>query len=250
MRLREHRAVHAKRHSVRWRLPATGAIFALVVGAACWAPLAPTVLAPTGPAPEQPTPVFSGVSVPAVIAALPAPAVVVVPTVAPIQLPAPTPVVVPTLTASGQAMLAGIKSDRTAQWVKNHTETPLRSGPTEDSTVFTRLPQWTLLKEIESRPDWLLVQYSGDGDTRQAGPGWVRASDVGAVGAPAIWLGAAQAGTVWSTADASASRVVDVPRGTLMEVLTGPGFIQGTRVRVRLPGNGRSVPPTQGWVDG
>ena len=65
--------------------------------------------------------------------------------------------------------------DTYPEWVKNHTETPFRSGPTDDSVLFTRLPQWTTLKQIESRPDWLLVQYAGDGDTRQAGPGWVRA---------------------------------------------------------------------------
>jgi hypothetical protein len=30
----------------------------------------------------------------------------------------------------------------------------------------------------------------------------------------------------------------------------GNTFIQGTRVHVRLPGDGRQVPPSQGWVDG
>jgi hypothetical protein len=34
-----------------------------------------------------------------------------------------------------------------------------------------------------------------------------------------------------------------------MEVI-GPDFIQATRVHVRLPGDGRSVPPAEGWVDG
>jgi hypothetical protein len=161
----------------------------------------------------------------------------------------PTPVVVPTLTAGGRSVLDSIKADRTAQWVRNHSQTPLRSGPSDDAQQFTRLPQWSLLKQLESRPDWLLVQYSGDGDTRQAGPGWVKARDVGAVDAPTVWLTSARSGALWTSPDASAARVVDVPRGTLMEVI-GTNFIQDTRVHVRSPGDGRAVPPTEGWIDG
>lgn len=159
------------------------------------------------------------------------------------------PVGVPTISAAGQALLDSVKSDRTAQWVKNHTETPLRSGPNEAAPVFTRLPQWSMLKQIESRPDWLLVQYGGDGDTREPGPGWVKASDVGGVDPPAVWLSSAKAGRVWSAFDGSARPLLDIPQSTLMEVV-GPEFVQGTRVHVRLPGDGRTVPPGQGWVDG
>ena len=43
--------------------------------------------------------------------------------------------------------------------------------------------------------------------------------------------------------------MVDLPPTTLMEVI-GPDDVRGTRVHVRLPGDGRTVPPTQGWVDG
>ena len=164
--------------------------------------------------------------------------------------PLPTPVILPTLTTNGVAALNAIRSDRTAQWVRNDRETPLRSGPNDSSSVFTTLPQWTLLKQIGSQPDWLMVQYSGDGDTRQAGPGWVKASDVGGVDPPSVWLDTSKSGTLWSSYDVSASRVLDLPAATLMEVQTGADFIQGTRVHVLLPGNGRSVPPAEGWVDG
>jgi len=229
----------------------TGGFFALLVGAACWAPLAPTALAPSPPIDETVAngPVAAAAVVPpAVLAAVPK-ATVAVPAPTPSPTALPTPVVVPTLTANGLNALAAIKADRTAQWVRNTAETPLLSGPTDAGVVFTRLPQWTLLKQIGSQPGWLMVQYSGDGETREAGPGWVKASDVGAVDPPTVWLSTARAGTVWSTSDATASRVVDVPQATLMEV-TSTDFIQGTRVHVRLPGNGRTVPPAEGWVDG
>jgi hypothetical protein len=163
----------------------------------------------------------------------------------------PTPMVIPTLTPGGLAVLAAVKSDRTALWMKNHTETALRSGPNDTSAVFTMLPQWSILKQIESRPDWVLVAYGGDGDTREPGPGWVKASDVGGIDAPPVWLSSVRSGTLWSAADASARQTLLVPPATLMEVF-GPvqSLVQGTRVHVRLPGDGRQVPPSEGWVDG
>jgi Peptidase_C39 like family len=252
MRLRNRRQVHAGRRPRRWRIPLTGGVFALIVGAACWAPLAPTALAPIVPGEVNPAALAPA---PTAVPAAPPAAVVVPPVVpvAPTPTPAPAvslaPVVVPTLTAAGQVMLTSILSDRWAIWLKNHAETPLRSGPTVDSSVFTRLPQWSTLKQIDSRTDWLMVEYGGDGQTRLPGPGWVKVTDVGRIDAPSIWLSSARAGTVWTTADASGTRVVDMPPSTLMEVI-GPDIIQGTRVHVRLPGNGRQVPPSTGWVDG
>src|SRR5919197_979788 len=219
LRLRRERAIEAGRRPRHWRLPVTGGIFAVIIGAACWAPLAaPTALAPGAPpepmadapsAPSasraaQPTPEAPVVTVGGVVAAVPQ---VVVPISAtptpPPRLP-PTPLVVPTLSAAGQALLAAINSDRTAQWLKNHAETPLRSAPSDNAMVFTRLPQWSLLKQLESRADWVFVQYGGDGHTRQAGPGWVRARDIGGVETPPVWLAGARTGTLWSAPDASA----------------------------------------------
>jgi Peptidase_C39 like family len=236
---------------------------ALIVGAACWAPLAPRALAPI----VAVDPSAAGRVAQAVPQAAVAQADGAVPPLAAgeraTSTPSPTalttPVVVPTLAAGGLALLAAVKSDRTAQWMKNHTETDLRSGPSETSAVFTTLPQWSTLKQLESRPDWLYVDYAGDGDTRLPGPGWVKASDVGRIDPPPVWLSSVRSGSLWSTADALAKQTLIVPPSTLMEVLgAGPGpgpgpgqsFIQGTRVQVRLPGDGRQVPPTQGWVDG
>jgi hypothetical protein len=93
------------------------------------------------------------------------------------------------------------------------------------------------------------VQYGGDGQTRQPGPGWVKISDVGAIDPPTVWLHTSRATALWGSADASAARSLDVPTSALMEVI-GPESVQGRRVHVRLPGDGRLVPPAQGWVDG
>src|SRR6267143_1632752 len=122
MRLRSRRAAHAGRRSGSglWRIPLGGGIFALVVGAACWAPLAPTALAPlTSGDQTAAIPVVAagaGAVVAKPVAAAPALAAPLAPTPAPRV--APQPVVVPTLTAAGQVLLDSVKSDRTAQWAK------------------------------------------------------------------------------------------------------------------------------------
>ena len=165
IRLRSRRTIRAGRRSGRWRLPLTGGILALIIGAACWAPLAPRTLAPI----VAVDPSLAGAGAQAAAG----PGLAHSPgrwrrwwcgwrdTPTPLATAVPTPVVVPTLTPGGLALLAAIKSDRTAQWMKNHTETALRSGPNDSSVVFTTLPQWSTLKQIESRPDWLLVDYAG-----------------------------------------------------------------------------------------
>src|ERR1051325_7699042 len=119
IRLRERRTV-VRRRSLKTRLLTTGGIFAVLVGAACWAPLAPTALAPIMPqdAPAVSAPIqaaAAGPAAPAAAAIAALPVSVVAP--APTATPVPTPVVVPTLTAAGQNALNAIRSDRTAQWV-------------------------------------------------------------------------------------------------------------------------------------
>lgn len=254
MRLRRRRRTHAVRRRGGSRAPLVIGALALVLGVACWGPLTPLALTPLAPAepiaaaPAHPTPAASAPG-----AANPdgaPPAVIAVPTLAPVPTLAlaPRPPTVPTSTPTGQALLAGVRADATAHWLKNHAETALRSGPSEDAQPFTDLPQWSTLRQVDARPDWLLVQYGGDGDTRQPGPGWVKAADVGAIDPPSIWLSSARQTSVWSAADATGQRTLDVPAAALMEVLD-PATASGPRVHVRLPGDGRQVPPSQGWLD-
>jgi hypothetical protein len=139
-----------------------------------------------------------------------------------------------------------VRADLATRWVKNHTETALRSGPNDQAMVFTTLPQWTALKQTDSRPDWLEVYYTGDGDTRQPGPGWVRAANVGAIDTPPVWLTTARPAPLLM--EASGSKRLDLPADTSLEV-RGLDSGAGTRIHVRLPGNGRNVPPAEGWIE-
>ncbi len=227
MRLRDRREVSARRPSGQWRLAAAGGVLALIVGAACLAPLSPLSSRASGAS----SPADAAVMTPATVgggagaggvqphatttssttSAATTATVLPKPTSTPAPTAIPTPVVIPTLTTGGLSVLDSVRSDRIAQWVRNTAETPLRSGPNPDASVFTTLPQWSLLKQIGTQPDWLLVQYSGDGDTRQAGPGWVKASDVGGVDSPGVWLTTSSPGGLWAAADASARNSVTCP---------------------------------------
>src|SRR5258708_16555019 len=111
LRLRSRRAAHAGRRSGAgyWRIPVGGGILALVVGAACWAPLAPTALAPlaAGDQPAAISLVATGAG--AVVAApvVPAPSVPLAPPPAP-RVPTRHPVGVPTIIHAGQAVLGSV----------------------------------------------------------------------------------------------------------------------------------------------
>jgi len=249
MHLRQNREVHFGPRARRWRPTLIGGVVLLAIGAACFEPLAPTVLAPLGapavavapavPLAVEPPPV-QPVAQPTVSLRLNV-------TAAPTMVPLPTPL--PPLSTGAVDLLSGIKGDLSARWLKNHAETALRAGPNGDAQMFTMLPQWSTLRVLEAQTEWLLVQYGGDGDTRQPGPGWVKVSDVGAIGAPRLWLNTNRSTPLWGGADSTASRSLDVPGAALMEVI-GPEPVQGRRVHVRLPGDGRQVPPAQGWIDG
>ncbi len=153
----------------------------------------------------------------------------------------------PTPAPSGDAVIASLRTEMGTTWLKNHRATALRSGPEDRATVFTVLPQWTELKVLQTRGSWIQVWVDGDENGRKPGPGWVPAGDVGAVSAPTPWLTSTRAMTLWKLG-AGDARALDLPAGTRMEVLV-PDWLSGKRLHVRLPGNGGSVPPSEGWID-
>ncbi len=148
---------------------------------------------------------------------------------------------------TGDALLASLRTDIGSQWLKNHRETALRSGPEDKATLFTTLPQWTDLRVLQTRGTWIQVWVNGDRTGRQPGPGWVKASDVGAVSTPMPWLSTTHAATLWKMGS-GAGRGLDLPAETRLEIV-GPDWESGKRIHVRLPGNGGSVPPSEGWIE-
>src|SRR5450631_4456083 len=87
IRLRRRRTIHAGRRSGRWRFALAGGILALLIGAACWAPLAPNALAPI----VNVDPVAAGRGAQAAQPAMAASAAAMVPLEAGVVAAAPTP---------------------------------------------------------------------------------------------------------------------------------------------------------------
>lgn len=255
IQLRQRRLRMARRRRAampRWVLIAAGLVAGLW-SASCWAPnSAPEPPAASGnvlaaPAMAEPAPIAPAAGGPGPISVQ---AVVARPTaVPPVQPPVPPAAMLAPDPAASARVIKAVRANLATRWLKNHRETDLRGGPTEQDQLFTNLPQWSTLKQLEVRGEWTLVYYGGDGATRMAGTGWVRIADVGAVDTPAEWLAVSQPAVLWAQAQTSATdRVAELPTGARLEV-AGTDQIMGSRIKVRVPGDGRTVSPGEGWVE-
>jgi Mannosyl-glycoprotein endo-beta-N-acetylglucosaminidase len=149
------------------------------------------------------------------------------------------------------------------RWVKNTAETTLWSGADAHAAAFTQLPAASYLKVIG--PDdagRTPVYYVGDGLMRKAGNGWVDASSVATVDAPAPgqvpavdadaqqplpqWVQAHQATRLWSGPDDEAVSLTDLPQWTFLKVA---GLERSGRLLVNYAGDYASRQPGIGWVD-
>ena len=71
------------------------------------------------------------------------------------------------------------------RWLVNPRETPLYAGPEPDAPIYTRLPPWSVLEGLgQYESGRTLVDYTGDGKTRQPGRAWVRLNDLDVARAP------------------------------------------------------------------
>ncbi|MBI2755123.1 MAG: C39 family peptidase [Chloroflexi bacterium] len=181
------------------------------------------------------------------VAMVPAPANQLAAPAAPVLAPAPD-LLTPARLAAAQALQAPLRADLAAGWARAATPTALRGGPSTQSAVFSELPKGSALKLTESRGDFSLVFYDGDGASRVAGPGWVRTADLQRLDAPSVWLQSQAPTSLWAAADSTAKLVSSVPAGTGMEVVAARPM-EGSRIQVRLPGDGRQVQPSLGWVE-
>jgi D-alanyl-D-alanine carboxypeptidase len=87
--------------------------------------------------------------------------------------------------AARAAAQAAAATPSAAEWLRTVRETPLWSGPDAQATVFSTLPVGSFVRPQGGDTDGrLLVAYTGDGQTRLPGPGWVARADLGASGPP------------------------------------------------------------------
>jgi hypothetical protein len=125
------------------------------------------------------------------------------------------------------------------EWVQAHRKTALFATPQTDAARETEIPQWSFMRIVDSRPNWLKVTFHGD-DTA-----WVPAGDVGAVAQAPTFVTSVQDARLWSSDGADAQPVASVPRLATLE-MAGPE--RNGRVAVKLAdssiANGRMA-----WMD-
>jgi hypothetical protein len=149
------------------------------------------------------------------------------------------------------------------RWVKNSAVTTLWSGPDASATAFTDVPAGSLFRATgPANGQRLPVYYVGDGLLRKSGDGWVDASAVATVEAPApgdvpavdadagqplpVWVQAHKATTLWSGPDSKAVALTDLAQWTFLKVA---GIEQSGRLLVNYAGDYANRQPGIGWVD-
>jgi hypothetical protein len=129
-------------------------------------------------------------------------------------------------------------------WVQTNRTATLWSSPDRDATAFTSLPAWTFLKVTGAEGGRLSVEYAGDGQSRQPGPGWVSLVDVQPSDAGDGWLRNHRASQLFADPTTSSS-TMDVAQWSWMLSL---GDSQAGRLHVRLYASTLRSLVADGWI--
>ena len=162
-------------------------------------------------------------------------------------LPLPVPTAAPTQNAP-QDGLDTTSAPETLKhlpdWVQTRRPATLWSGPDNQATPFSQLPAWTFLKVTGALDSRLRVEYAGDGQSRQPGPGWIGLDDVQPSDPSGTWLRNHRASHLFT--DASGSTVTaDVAQWSWMLAL---GETKAGRIHVRLYASSLHSLVADGWI--
>lgn len=98
------------------------------------------------------------------------------------------------------------------EWVQAHRKSALFAEPNASAQREVEIPQWSVLRIVESQPDWLKVSFGGDGGSRPADTAWIPAGDIGALAEPPRFVTSTRDTTLWMSDDPAAEAVSLVPR--------------------------------------
>jgi hypothetical protein len=118
------------------------------------------------------------------------------------------------------------------EWVQAHRKTALFSSPDDAAPHEIEVPQWSVLRIVETQPNWLKVNFGGDGGSRDADTAWVPASDVGALADAPHYVTSVRPARLWTSDDGSAEQIGTVPR--LAELALAGKPDRNGRVAIRL----------------
>src|SRR4051794_12958153 len=118
------------------------------------------------------------------------------------------------------------------EWVQAHRKTALFAAPDDAAPRETEIAQWTVMRIVESQPNWLKVSFGGDGGSRAADTAWVPATDVGALSDAPHFVTSVRSAKLWSSDDAAADAIGTAPRLASLALAGLPD--RNGRVAVRL----------------
>jgi hypothetical protein len=132
------------------------------------------------------------------------------------------------------------------EWVQAHRKTALFTMPDESAPREIEVPQWSVLRIVDSQPNWLKVNFGGDGGSRAPDTAWVPASDVGALAEAPHFVTSVRQAKLWSSDDTSAEAIGTVPRLASLALAGKPDRNGRVAVKLADPANadGRVA-----WVD-
>jgi hypothetical protein len=130
------------------------------------------------------------------------------------------------------AIVAAGPTGPAVEWVQAHRRTALFSAPTDGAPREIEVPQWSVLRIVDSQPNWLKVTFGGDGGSREPDTAWVPASDVGALAEAPHFVTSVRATQLWSSDDSVAEPIATVPRLASLALAGTPE--RSGRVAVKL----------------
>jgi len=164
-----------------------------------------------------------------------------------LPMPAPSTVSGPDAAPDDAAASAAVQSMKhLPDWVQTRRVATLWSGPDSQATAFTSLPAWTFLAVTGASGARLAVAYTGDGQARQPGPGWVNLDDVQPSDQNGTWLRTHRASHLFD-APVGGSATTDVPQWSWLLQLDAAPSPAG-RLHVRLYASSLHALIADGWV--
>jgi Peptidase_C39 like family len=169
-------------------------------------------------------------------------------TPSPSQIAATDPSDSQALTVSTDASVAeaAVRANPVVGWVQAHRKTTLFAEPNADSPREAEVPQWSVMRLVESQPHWLKVTLGGDGGSRDTDTAWIPAEDIGALAEPPRFVTSTRPTTLWSADGTTAETVASVPRLATL-ALAGLADRNG-RVAVRV-GDADNTDGRIAWVN-
>jgi hypothetical protein len=155
--------------------------------------------------------------------------------------------VVRALAAPDGGRLGFVPADAAVKaWGQTDRDVFLSGEPSADAPTLGILPAESYVKILRAQGEWVQVAYGGERGVARASVAWAMHLDVEAMPHQPRWGKTYENAKLWSSEERNSPAVTSLPRWSWLELT---GAEEAGRFAVRVPGDGRRVPPGRGWID-